>query len=136
MVRGMEKNAFAVMRYSVVRAAGGALVAGLVLFFAFGLPLLHDGWTLFSAGALYVFLVVWQYLCLRHLGSKLIHVLALPVGLILAAWIGINSMLKTIRRGGIQWRGTTYPLDELRRLQITRFPIPRRNPVSQRSQNG
>ena len=133
MVRGMEKNAFAVVQYSVIRALGGAVAVGLMLILAFGVPLWRGDWTIGLAAGVYVFLVIWQFLCLRHLGTRLIHVLGMPVGLVLALWIGINSMLKTIGRGGIEWRGTTYPLDELRRLQVTRFPVARRKPGKMRS---
>jgi hypothetical protein len=126
LLRGMEKNAFAILHYSVLRALGGASLASLLPVFAFGLPICSEAWTRVTACALFVFAILWQYVSMRNLGVRLRHVALMPLGLVLAALIGFNSMLQTMRRGGVVWRGTFYPLAELRRMQVTRFPVPPR----------
>lgn len=44
--------------------------------------------------------------------------LAFPLGALLSLFITWNATIKTLVRGGITWRGTLYPLAELRRNQV------------------
>jgi hypothetical protein len=43
------------------------------------------------------------------------YVLAFPVAAALVLYAMLRSTLVTLLRGGVVWRGTFYPLDELRR---------------------
>jgi hypothetical protein len=38
-----------------------------------------------------------------------------PIGALIFVWMIIRSAFVTLRQGGIIWRGTFYPLEELRR---------------------
>jgi hypothetical protein len=38
-----------------------------------------------------------------------------PLSTVLFLYTLVRSMLLTLRQGGIVWRGTKYPLDELRK---------------------
>ena len=38
-----------------------------------------------------------------------------PVSVLIYVWAVLNSMLKVLSRGGIEWRGTFYSLKELRK---------------------
>ena len=52
----------------------------------------------------------------RHFtGISLLYVLTLPIGAALLIYALLRSMILTLVRGGVLWRGTFYPLDELRR---------------------
>jgi 2-keto-4-pentenoate hydratase len=44
-----------------------------------------------------------------------LYCLTLPLGAILFGYMLLRSMVVTLRQGGIIWRGTFYPLAELRR---------------------
>ena len=41
--------------------------------------------------------------------------LLLPIGVLLVVWTYLRAAALTYWRGGIEWRGTFYPLDRLRR---------------------
>jgi hypothetical protein len=43
------------------------------------------------------------------------YVLTFPVAAALVLYAMLRSTLVTLLRGGVVWRGTFYPLDELRR---------------------
>jgi hypothetical protein len=49
--------------------------------------------------------------------SPLLAILYAPSVLILA-WSFLRSMILTLKRGGVIWRGTLYPLPELRRAML------------------
>ena len=79
-----------------------------------GVALTRD---LASAGFLYVVgvleltfaLLVWRA------GCNLLVVPFLPASLLLLLYAMWRSTILTLRRGGVEWRGTFYPLEELRK---------------------
>jgi hypothetical protein len=115
LVRGVEKNFFAgaQFRLSVVAAQVLALVLMNVLPFA-GLFFGH-GW-IRSFAAVSVLIA----LCF-HIGVDVVmrisplYCLTLPLGALVMSYMVLRSTVITLRQGGIIWRGTFYPLEELRR---------------------
>jgi hypothetical protein len=60
--------------------------------------------------------VVWAYrLMSRHSGISTPYALFFPLGALVFVFTLLRSMLITLKRGGVLWRGTFYPLAELRR---------------------
>lgn len=118
-IRGLEKNLFAGVEYSVVAVLWQSALA--ILTYA-GPPALALAlgrtapwlWLPLAAQVASLALVA------RGAGERLGHrwpllmaMAPLSVTLLLAAvW---NSTLTTLRHGGVRWRGTFYPLAELRR---------------------
>ena len=115
LVRGVEKNFFAGAQFSLGLAAAQilALLAMNVVPFV-GLFLGH-GWI--RAFAVIAVLIA---LCF-HLGVDVVmqisplYCLTLPLGAAVFAYMVLRSTVVTLRQGGIVWRDTFYPLDELRR---------------------
>jgi len=115
LVRGVEKNSFAgaQFRVSVVVAQVFGLLAMNVLPFA-GLLFGH-GWIRALAAISVVIALGF------HLGVdvvmrvSLFYCLTLPLGATIFAYMILRSMIITLRQGGIVWRGTFYPLEDLRR---------------------
>jgi hypothetical protein len=114
LIRAVEKNSFALMRFSLLRvaialavtaAAVGATAVTLALGGAAGLAAAAAlAWTWLPAGAVS-----------RRMGWGPGPALLAPfTGPILVAAM-LNSALATVRAGGIRWRDTFYPLAELRR---------------------
>jgi glycosyltransferase involved in cell wall biosynthesis len=115
LVQGLEKNFFAAAGFQLRMVA--AQVASLMLFNVapfVGLAIGH-GWIRILAA-----ISVVIALCF-HLGGDVVmrvpawYCLTLPLGAIVFAYILLRSTVITLRQGGIYWRGTFYPLAELRR---------------------
>ena len=113
----LEKNAFAGFRYSVRTA----VVASLALVLQAAVPLLAltaGPWGVGACLTLYCS-VAMSFHANRKLNniSPLLAILYAPSVLILA-WSFLRSMILTIKRGGVAWRGTLYSLAELKRAMI------------------
>ncbi len=126
MLKGLEKNAFALSRYSAARATAENLFVIVAPFIAFVWPFFRSDWTIASGIAVYLISCLLEFRSLQNHWVNPAVIPAFPVGMILCGIAGIRSMIQTLRRGGINWRGTTYPLSDLRRMQITKLPIPKR----------
>ncbi len=115
VVRNLTKNFFAVMSFQWPRAVISCFgLAFLNLMPFLGVWVAH-GWTklpyaiaLLSILAIYVgmarFSAVPAYYFFLH-----------PVSTMLFVYTMLRSMMVTLGRGGVTWRGTFYPLEDLRR---------------------
>jgi hypothetical protein len=60
--------------------------------------------------------VVWAYrLMSRHSGISTGNAIFFPFGALVFIFTLLRSMLLTLKRGGVIWRGTFYPLTLLRK---------------------
>ena len=116
-MRGLEKNGFAQgARFSGWRGSAlvGLAVVGAFAPFAAFLPVGLPWLPLLGAGTLAVFATAAKILT-RAFGAPLASVLAsLPLGDLLMAYVIARATLLGVRRGGLVWRGTTYPTRLLR----------------------
>ncbi len=109
-VHVIEKNHFAVLGYRTILALG---VSGtLMLIWLVGMvgPL-FGGW--FAGVGLFSLTLPAALLARRHGWSAWIGLLA-PLFVPVLLWAMANSILTTLRQGGVRWRGNFYPLAELR----------------------
>lgn len=112
LIRGLTKNLFSLVNFSAgLQLAGMASLATL-----FFLPLLGMAWwpTLLPSLISLVCLAV----CVR-VTAEINRIPArygwlYPLGLMAVLWAMLRSMLLTWWRRGVLWRGTLYPLRELR----------------------
>jgi hypothetical protein len=110
----VTKNFFAAANYSVGKVAGqsiGIFCTNILPFLT--LPFLH-GWALaFDAAAVAAALGF-------HAGVAAVmrvspfYALTDPIGATLFVYMLLRSTAVTLWQGGIVWRGTFYPLEELR----------------------
>ena len=117
-VRGLEKNAFAGCDYRV-----GMVVGGVVVQLVFGLwpylaLLATEGVT---RGVNLLIVLILTALLMRGAtlhGERRRFAWGFPLGLCLFSWILLRTMILNLYQGGIVWRGTFYPLDQLRRNRV------------------
>lgn len=117
VVRNVTKNFFAYMRFNpwVALAAVGGLLITNVLPFA-GL-FVATGWSRVGyAVALLCIFAIYAGMAPKS-GIRARYFLTHPVSASLFAYAILLSAATTLRHGGIVWRGTLYPLEELRRAQ-------------------
>ncbi|HWO26772.1 MAG TPA: glycosyltransferase family 2 protein [Kofleriaceae bacterium] len=116
IVVGMEKNAFAMLgrfdvpRFAVALAALSVCELGPWVVLAAG-----AGWTFALAAATLALAAIVQLAVARWLGRPLWPTVLAPLGWLTFVFAALRSMVLTLRRGGITWRGTHYPLAALRR---------------------
>ena len=118
LIRGVEKNAFPAARYDLllgatapwlVLALGWSPVAGLFL----------PGFVPKAAAlAAWVGVLISYGEVARAAKIKLWQAVLMPLGVTLFIDAFVRSMAITLGRRGVEWRGTFYPLDELRRRRV------------------
>jgi hypothetical protein len=118
VIRGVTKNFFAAFGYSVMFAAlalCGMLLLNVAPFIA---VFAGDGWVRIFAG-----IAVAAALCI-HGGVDVVnrvspfYALTHPIGAILFCYMIARSVAVTLWQGGVTWRGTFYPLKELKRRVV------------------
>ena len=118
VVDNLTKNFFAILSFqwwrSLISAVGLAflnLVPFLGVWLAHGWARLPYALALFCMFSIYVGMsmksAVPPYYFFLH-----------PVGAVLFIYLTLRSMTLTLSRGGVVWRGTFYPLEELRRGMV------------------
>lgn len=121
VVANLTKNIFSIFRFRLPRMVAGTVGAAaicLVPFAAIGLGVtgaracLWPG--LLSLSCL--FSLYWRYHRAAGQGSpmQVVWVFAFPLATLLFLYTMAASTLLTLLRGGVVWRGTFYPLQELR----------------------
>ncbi len=114
IVRGLEKNAFAGFDYALAAFAVGlaGLLAGFCLPVAAAVATpgaARWGWLAAALGPMS--LMGWLA---RRTGMSPLIGLASPGCALILGWACVRSAVLTLGRSGIRWRGTFYPLSELR----------------------
>lgn len=115
IIHGVTKNFYAAFGYNPAFAAvacAGMLLLNVVPFFAvFG----GHGWIrIFSAIAVAVAICMHGSVDVVNRVSPL-YAFTHPIGAILFCYMIARSVAVTVWRGGVTWRGTFYPLKELKR---------------------
>lgn len=118
MMHGLEKNAFAAFDFRLSQLLAVSILMLLLRVWPWVALLFIEGmawWlnlaTVIAGLALYIDLVRisgWRYGCLIYA----------PVVALVELAIWWRGSISALRRGGIVWRGTFYPLDALRRLHL------------------
>jgi glycosyltransferase involved in cell wall biosynthesis len=115
VIRGVTKNFFAAFGYNLAFAAValvGMILLNVVPFLA---VFVGHGWIrIFSAIAVVAALAMHCSVDVVNRVSPL-YALTHPIGAVLFCYMIVRSVAVTLWQGGVTWRGTFYPLKELKR---------------------
>ena len=115
IVRGVTKNFFATTGFRVVMAAmqmAGLFVTSILPFVA--LFFVH-GWTLGLVLVSVTIAAVFQGATAMVMRASPFYGVSHPLGAAIFIFMLLRSTVVTLKQGGVIWRGTFYPLEELRR---------------------
>ena len=118
-VRGIEKNAFAGLDYSLLRVLGGSAGILLLSVFPFVGLIMADPTVRWSSAVSVVMIALAYWPVAREFGRSPFYFMSHPVGALLLLsdiWL---STVKALWRGSIDWRGTAYPLRLLKKHLVT-----------------
>lgn len=114
VVRLVEKNGFAVTRYRTgvhLFACFSFIVDGILPLAA----IVCGGWTTVAGIATYLGIFLAYHASRRITRVPAWYAISFAPAVLLVAWAFLRSMLLALARGGVIWRGTLYPLADLRR---------------------
>ena len=115
VVRNLTKNVFAIMSFQWLRALLSCVALGFLNLMPFVGVWLAHGWTrLPFAVALLSMFLIYAGMSL-HSSIPPYYFFLHPISTLLFMYTLLFSMAATLWRGGVVWRGTTYPLEELRK---------------------
>lgn len=113
-IRNVTKNCFAVYRFRALPAFAACAVLTLGCLGPFAA--LAGPRAFRIPAALFVLVLFLLYRCLECFnGVPAAYFLTFPIAAALLIYSLLRSVLVTLFRGGIRWRGTFYPLSELRK---------------------
>jgi cellulose synthase/poly-beta-1,6-N-acetylglucosamine synthase-like glycosyltransferase len=118
MRRGLMKNLFAAADYSIMRVIASVVAQAILFVWPFLVVVLTRG-ALEQLNALIVFSLFALFLANSSLvGIRFWWCLTLPLAALVSMYLMLRSMALTLRNDGIEWRGTHYPLAQLRANRI------------------
>jgi len=118
VVKGLEKNAFSGADYNIALVVGGAVVHSVCSIGPFAALFLTSGIT-WSINIIVIALSLLMYAdCARFHHAKVWHAVGYPLATAFFVIIMIRTMILNLIQGGIYWRGTFYPLKELKANKV------------------
>ena len=118
VIRGVTKNMFAAVHYNpffAVAAMVLSLTMSVLPFFGLAFA---SGWARVFAGIAAGAAVLVHGAMLWSTEASSLYGLTHPLGALLFCWMIGRSAIATLWRGGVVWRDTFYPLDELRKGMV------------------
>ncbi|MBV9463942.1 MAG: hypothetical protein JO317_06910, partial [Verrucomicrobiae bacterium] len=116
--QGLLKNSFAGTEYRIGFVVVATLCHLLFSLWPFIAPFVLTGWAAALHAAAALTLIAMALDSARFFGLRRWVGLTYPLGALVFFYILWSATLKTIRDGGIVWRGTRYSLEELRANKV------------------
>ena len=121
LIDGLMKNAFAGVNYSLWAVAGSTLALCLMNAWPFLAIFATHGAARALSGVSVLLIVLIFWTSARYSGfggARVAYVLLFPAAALLFAYIVWRSALIAVIRGTVTWRGTAYPLAEMRANRV------------------
>lgn len=117
--RGLEKNAFSGVEYSLPRLIAASIGVVVMFLWPFVAIFVTEGATRMAYLALVVLLIgLVTGMAIRSGAGRPWLSIFFPIGVLAFLIILWRASILTLARGGIDWRGTFYSLDELRANRV------------------
>ncbi len=117
-IKGLEKNTFSGADYNVALIVAGVLIHSLCSIWPFVAILVTGGWTQAIYGLAVALILFTVADSSRFHLSPSWYAIGYPLTSALFIFIMLRTMILNLSQGGIYWRGTFYPLDELRKNRV------------------
>jgi glycosyltransferase involved in cell wall biosynthesis len=118
VIRGVTKNMFAAVHYNPFFAVGAMLLSLTMSVLPFFGLAFASGWARIFAGIAAAAAVLIHGAMIWSTDASSLYGLTHPLGSLLFCWMIGRSAIATLWRGGVVWRDTFYPLDELRKGMV------------------
>ncbi len=117
-VRGLRKNGFAGVDYRLSLVIAATLGQLVFFMWPFAAVWVTDGWTRALYGVAITILLLMYAGSAAAQGSPVWHGVLFPLASAMFIYVVWNATLYALVNRGIEWRGTHYPLDELRANKV------------------
>ncbi|HIJ81194.1 MAG TPA: glycosyltransferase [Desulfuromonadales bacterium] len=117
-VRGLEKNAFSGVEYNVAMVLGAVVVHAATSIWPFAAMFLTSGVTRGIYSVVIAFIMLAFVDSARYHHARGWYAIGYPAASALFIAIMLRTMVLNLAQGGIYWRGTFYPLKELKANRV------------------
>ena len=118
VIRGVTKNMFAAVHYNIFFAVAAMLLSIVMSVFPFLGVAFASGWARVFAGIAAGTIVLIHAAMIWSTDASPLYGLTHPLGALLFCWMIGRSAIATLWQGGVVWRDTFYPLDDLRKGMV------------------
>ncbi len=115
VIRGVTKNMFAACHYNALFAVAAILLPLIMSVLPFIGLAFASGWARVFAGIAVGAAVLIHSAMIWSTDASPLYGLTHPIGALLFCWMLARSAIATLWRGGVVWRDTFYPIEELRK---------------------
>jgi glycosyltransferase involved in cell wall biosynthesis len=115
VIRGVTKNMFAACHYNALFALVATALPLIMSVLPFFGVLFATGWARAFAGIAAGAAILIHGAMIWSTDASPLYGLTHPLGAVLFGWMLARSAIATLLRGGVVWRDTFYPLEELRK---------------------
>ncbi|HLJ10675.1 MAG TPA: hypothetical protein VKU82_05780, partial [Planctomycetaceae bacterium] len=121
VIRGLEKNSFAAVQYSIGKLIVVSVILAVVFFAPYmGVLFWRDGRMIPYLATVVLLHATYGHTALR-VGGRAAVWPVLPLMFLMFLFLLWRSAVVILQQGGVRWRDTFYPLAELRRNQLGSF---------------
>ena len=118
VIRGVTKNMFAAVHYNPLFAVAAMLLSVTMSVLPFFGLAFASGWARVFAGIAAGAAVLIHAGMIWSTSASPLYGFTHPLGALLFCWMIGRSAIATLWRGGVVWRDTFYPLEELRKGMV------------------
>ena len=115
VVANLEKNLFAFLQFRISLVLAVCAITFFLCVCPFLGLFLASGWAKTGFAAAVAMIALAYTLTGRYMGNSPLLFLTCPIAAIVFAFATLQSAFLALRDGAITWRGTKYPLEELRK---------------------